>query len=360
MRGADRETGKLFSYASPESLVPSDHPLRAIRQLVNAALDRLSPTFEAMYAEGGRPSIPPERLLRALLLQALFTVRSERQLMQQITYNMLFRWFVGLAMDVPVWDVTVFTKNRDRLLQADIARIFLTAILTDPQVVPLLSTEHFSVDGTLIEAWASMKSFRPKDGSGEPPAAGRNGERDFHGEKRSNETHASTTDPDAGLYKKSPGASATLCHMGHVVMENRSGLVVAAEMTHATGTAEREAAVTMVEDLAGSHRITLGMDKAYDTVGFVAELRQLGVTPHVAQNIQGRRSAIDGRTTRHPGYALSLRARKRIEEVFGWIKTVGGLRKTRHGGTVLVGWIFTLTAAAYNLVRIPKLLAAAA
>ncbi len=230
MRGTDRETGKLFSYASPESLVPQDHPLRAIRTLVNVALDRLSPTFEAIYAEGGRPSIPPERLLRALLLQALFSVRSERQLMQQITYNMLFRWFVGLAMDVPVWDVTVFTKNRDRLLESDIARSFLTAILADPQVTPLLSTEHFSVVGTLIEAWASMKSFRPKDGSGEPPAAGRNGERDFHGEKRSNETHTSTTDPDARLYKKSPGASATLCHMGHVVMENRSGLVVATAM----------------------------------------------------------------------------------------------------------------------------------
>jgi len=360
MRGTDRETGKLFSYASPESLVPPDHPLRAIRLLVNAALDRLSPTFEVMYAEGGRPSIPPERLLRALLLQALFTIRSERQLMQQITYNMLFRWFVGVAMDVPVWDITVFTKNRDRLLEADIARSFLAAMLTDPQLTPLLSTEHFSVDGTLIEAWASMKSFCPKDGSGESPASGRNGERDFHGEKRSNETHASTTDPDARLYKKSPGASATLCHMGHVVMENRSGLVVATAMTHATGTAEREAAVTMAKDLSGSHRITLGADKAYDAAGFVAEMRQLGVTPHVTQNTKGRRSAIDGRTTRHPGYPLSLRARKRIEEVFGWIKTVGGLRKTRHCGTALVGWMFTLTAAAYNLVRIPKLLAAAA
>ena len=230
MRGTDRETGKLFSYASPESLVPHDHPLRAIRLLVNAALDRLSPAFQAIYAQDGRPSIAPERLLRALLLQALFTVRSERQLMQQITYNMLFRWFVGLAMDVPVWDVTVFTKNRDRLLEGDIVCGFLAAILADPAVKPLLSTEHFSVDGALIEAWASMKSFRPKDGSGEPLAPGRNGAREFHGEKRSNETHASTTDPDARLYKKSPGASATLCYMGHVVMENRNGLVVAAEM----------------------------------------------------------------------------------------------------------------------------------
>jgi transposase len=359
MRGTDRETGKLFSYASPESLVPRDHPLRAIRALVNAALERLSPSFERIYAGEGRPSIAPERLLRALLLQALFTIRSERQLMQQISYNMLFRWFVGLAMDVPVWDVTVFTKNRDRLLQGDIARGFLAAILVDPQVKPLLSSEHFSVDGTLIEAWASMKSFRPKDGSGEPPAPGRNGERDFHGEKPSNQTHASSTDPDARLYKKSPGSAAKLCHMGHVVMENRNGLVVAAEMTPATGTAEREAAVAMVEALAAGQHMTMGADKAYDTADFVAEMRRLGVTPHVSQHTNGRRSAIDGRTTRHPGYAISVRVRKRIEEVFGWIKTVGGLRKTRHRGTARVGWVFTLAAAAYNVVRIPKLLAAA-
>ena len=338
MRGTDRETGKLFSYASPESLVPHDHPLRAIRPLVNAALEHLSPAFQAIYAQDGRPSIAPERLLRALLLQALFTVRSERQLMQQITYNMLFRWFVGLAMDVTVWDVTVFTKNRDRLLEGDVA-CGLTAILSDPAVKPLLSTEHFSVDGTLIEAWASMKSFRPKDedGGGEPPVPGRNGERQFHGEKRTNETHASTTDPDARLYKKSSGASATLCYMGHVVMENRNGLVVATELTQATGAGEREAATAMVEDLPGSQRITLAADKAYDTADFVAEMRRLGVTPHVTQNTKGRRSAIDGRITRHLGYAVSLRGRKRIEEVFGWIKTAGGWRKTRHRGTALVG-----------------------
>jgi hypothetical protein len=263
-------------------------------------------------------------------------------------------------MDAPVWDVTVFTKNRDRLLDGDIARGFLTAILVDPRVKPLLSSEHFSVDGTLIEAWASIKSFRPKDGSGEPPPPGRNAEHDFHGEKRSNETHASTTDPDARLYKKSPGSAARLCHMGHVVMENRNGLVVAATVTQATGTAEREAAVAMIEPSAGGKRITLGTDKAYDTADFVAGMRRLGVTPHVSQNDNGRRSAIDGRTTRHSGYAVSLRVRKRIEEVFGWIKTVGGLRKTRHRGTALVEWMFTLTAAAYNVVRIPKLLAAAA
>ena len=377
MRGADRQSGQFFSYLSPESLVPQEHPLRAIRLLVNAALERLSPAFSRIYADSGRPSIPPEKLLRALLLQALFTVRSERQLMQQITYNMLFRWFVGLAMDAPVWDVTVFTKNRDRLLEGDIARGFLAAILADPQVTPLLSSEHFSVDGTLIEAWAelakvppasaggmpaegSMKSFRPKDGSGEPPGPGRNGDRDFRGEKRSNETHASTTDPDARLFKKAAGQASRLCHMGHALMENRNGLVVDATLTTATGTAEREAAIAMVGDLPEGGRITLGGDKAYDTQDFVAEMRRLGVTPHVSQNSKGRRSAIDGRTTRHAGYAVSVRIRKRIEEVFGWIKTVAGLRKTRHRGTVRVGWMFTFAAAAYNLVRIPNLLAGAA
>jgi transposase len=357
MRGADRQTGTLFSYLSPETLVPSDHPLRAIRDLVNPALDRLSDDFARLYAAGGRPSIAPEKLLRALLLQALFSVRSERQLMEQLTYNMLFRWFVGLSMDAPVWDVTVFTKNRDRLLEGDIACGFLAAVLADPRVRPLLSDEHFSVDGTLIEAWASMKSFRRKDGGGEPPEPGRNGARDFRGEKRSNETHASTTDADARLYKKSPGDAARLCHMGHALMENRSGLIVATATTLATGTAERAAAAAMVEALDPAHRVTLGADKAYDAADFVAEMRRQGVTPHVAQN--GRGSAIDGRTTRHAGYGVSLRVRKRIEEAFGWIKTVGGLRKTRHRGTARVGWCFTLTAAAYNLARIPKLLAAA-
>ena len=360
MRGTDRQTAKLFSYLSPEALVPPDHPLRQIRRLANAALDRLSPEFDAIYAEAGRPSIPPEHLLRALLVQAFFSVRSERQLMEQLAYNMMFRWFVGLSMDAPTWDVTVFTKNRDRLLDGDIARKFLAEVLADPNIKPLLSDDHFSVDGTMIDAWASMKSFRPKDGSGEPPAPGRNGERDFHGEKLSNETHASTTDPDARLYKKAKGQPARLCHLGHVVMENRNGLVVAACVTPATGTAEREAAVAMVEELGGDERLTLGGDKAYDTVDFVAEMRRLRVTPHVAQNDTNRRSAIDGRTTRHPGYAASLRKRKRIEEVFGWMKTAAGLRKTRHRGTARVGWMFTLTAAAYNLVRMPKLLGAVA
>ncbi len=358
MRGIDCPTAAMFSYLSPETLVPPNHPLRAIRPLVNAALERLSGRFEQMYAPRGRNSIAPEKLLRALLLQALFSVRSERQLMEQITDNMMFRWFVGLSMDAPVWDVTVFTKNRDRLLAGDIARGFLAAILTDPQVKPLLSDEHFSVDGTLIEAWASMKSFRPKNGSGEPPAPGRNGEVDFRGEPRGNETHASTTDPDARLYKKAAGQAAKLCHMGHVLMENRNGLVVDTSLTKATGTAERDAAIAMVEDLPDSGRITLGSDKGYDTQDFVAEMRRLGVTPHVTQN-KKRRSAIDGRTTRHAGYAASLRIRKRIEEVFGWMKTVGVLRKTRHRGTERVGWMFTFVAAAYNLVRLPKLLAGA-
>jgi transposase len=284
-------------YVNPEALVPPDHPLRVIRPLVNAALARLSPDFDEIYSLTGRPSIPPEQLLRALLLQAFFTVRSERQLMEQLSYNILFRWFVGLSIEAPVWDVTVFTKNRDRLLEGDIAHGFLRAILADPQVKHLLSSEHFSVDGTLIEAWASMKSFWPKDGSGEPPGPGRNGERDFHGEARSNETHASTTDPDARLYKKAKGQAAKLCHMGHVLIENRSGLVVDAKTTLATGTAEREAAVAMIGAIPGQHRITVGGDKAYDTADFVADMRGLDATPHVAQNDTGHRSAIDRRTT---------------------------------------------------------------
>ena len=354
MRGADGQTGALFSYLSPDAMVPRDHPLRAIRPLVNAALGRLSPEFDRLYSPLGRESIAPEKLLRALLLQAFYSVRSERQLMEQITYNMLFRWFVGMSMDAPVWDVTVFTKNRERLLEGDVARRFFGAVLSDPAVKHLLSAEHFSVDGTLIEAWASVKSFRPKDGSGELPGPGRNGERDFHGEQRSNETHASTTDADARLYRKARGQTAKLCYMGHLLMENRSGLVVDTETTHATGTAEREAAEAMIGDVVGG-RITLGADKAYDVAEHVSNLREMNVTPHVAQNT-ARRSAIDGRTTRHPGYALSQRTRKRIEEAFGWIKTTGGLRKTRHRGLDRVGWAFALTAAAYNLVRIPKLL----
>ena len=360
MRGRDDQRGHVGGYVNPEAMVPPDHPLRQIRPLVNAALAHLSPEFDQLYSLTGRPSVPPEQLLRALLLQVFFTIRSERQLMEQLTYNILFRWFVGLSIEAPVWDVTVFTKNRDRLLEGDIAHGFLRATLADPQVRQLLSNEHFSVDGTLIDAWASMKSFRPKDGSGEPPAPGRNGERDFHGEKRSNETHASSTDPDARLYKKAKGQAAKLCHMGHVVIENRHCLVVDTRTTLATGTAEREAAVAMIEAIPGRHRITVGFDKAYDTQDFVADMRGLGATPHVTQNDKGRRSAIDGRTTRHWGYQVSLLVRKRIEETFGWMKTIGGQRKTRYRGTPRVGWMFTLSAAAYDLIRLPKLLGAVA
>jgi transposase len=358
MRGSDEQTGALFSYLSPEALVPHDHPLRPIRDLVNAALARMSSDFAALYSPFGRASIAPEKLLRALLLQAFYGVRSERQLMEQITYNMLCRWFVGLSMDAPVWDVTVFTKNRDRLLEGDVARLFLNTVITDPATRKLLSNEHFSVDGTLIEAWASMKSFQPKDGGENPPGPGRNGERDFHGERRSNETHASKTDPDARLYRKSSGQSAKLCFIGHLLIENRNSLIVDTDLTHATGRAERLTAEAMIETVAPAGRVTLAADRAYDTAAYVAALRALGVTPHVARNDNGRRSAIDGRTTRHAGYAISQRLRKRIEEPFGWMKTAAWFRKTRHRGRALVNWMFTLTTAAYNLIRLPKLLAA--
>jgi transposase len=358
MRGKDQRSEVFFSYICLETRIPVDHPLRPIREIVDEALRKLSPAFSRLYAREGRPSIPPERLLRALLLQAFYTVRSERQLMEQLDYNLLFRWFVGLSTDDLVWDATVFCKNRDRLLGGDIARRLLTAVLTLPQVRQLLSSEHFSVDGTLIEAWASMKSFVPKDGSG-PPAlgGGRNAERDFHGEKRKNDTHFSTTDPDARLFRKGAGKEAKLCHMGHVMMENRNALIVDAKLTEANGTAERATALDMIDDnaLPGS---TVGGDKNYDTSDFVAGCRERGCTPHVSQNNTNRRSAIDGRTTRHPGHRISTIKRKQIEEAFGWMKTVGGLRKTRHCGRALVEWFFVLTAAAYNLVRIPKILAA--
>src|SRR5438270_1498051 len=355
MRGWDARSDALFSYVSCEARVPKDHPLRPIRQIVDEALRALSPEFEQLYAKFGRPSIPPERLLRALLLQAFYSVRSELQLMEQLDYNLLFRWFVGLSVDAEVWDVTVFSKNRERLIGGDIARKFRAAVLNQGSVKALLSDDHFSVDGTLIEAWASMKSFRPKDGSGEPPAPGRNGEQNFHCEKRSNQTHASTTDRDARLYRKGPGQPAKLAYLGHVLMENRHALVVDTRLTLATGTAEREAALEMVADRPGNHRITLGADKAYDVAEFVAELRECNVTPHVAQNTTNRRSAIDARTTRHPGYAVSGRMRKRVEEIFGWLKTVALLRQTRHRGRARVGWMFLFGLAAYNLIRIRNL-----
>jgi transposase len=361
MRGSDAAAGSLFSYVDLETRVRADHPLRVIRGIVNAALADLSAEFDALYSPFGRDSIPPERLLRALLLQALHSIRSERQLVERIEFDLLFRWFVGLGVDDPVWDATTFTKNRDRLLAGDVAVRFLAAVLARPKVKALLSTEHFSVDGTLIEAWASTKSFRPKDGSGPPPEAGRNGEQDFRGQKRSNDTHASATDPDARLHRKGPGKEAKLCFMGHALMENRCGLVVGAVATRASGHAERLAALHLVEPHAARPRgVTLGGDKGFDTRDFVAELREINVTPHVAQNTSnGRRSAIDGRTTRHPGYAVSQRIRKRIEEAFGWAKTVAGLRKVRHRGLPKIDWQFTFAMAAYNLVRLPKLLAVA-
>jgi transposase len=368
MRGRDDRSEGLFSYVRLEERVPADHPLRPIRKLVDEALGVLHKRFGALYSPTGRPSIPPEMLLRATLLQAFFSVRSERMLMEQIDYNLLFRWFVGLPMDAAVWHPTVFTHNRDRLLDADVAGEFLAALLALPQVKKLLSSEHFSVDGTLIDAWASMKSFRPKDGSGEPPGPGRNGERNFHKEKRSNETHASTTDPDARLYRKADGRESRLCFMGHVLMENRNGLAVDAALTRATGTAEREAALAMLDrrKRRRSGRITLGADKAYDVIAFVEDLRAREVTPHIAINgavsKHGvvRKTAVDNRTTRHLGYGISQRCRKRIEEVFGWIKAQAGLAKVKLRGCTKVEAVFAFAVAAYNLIRIPKLLAESA
>ena len=362
MRGDDNRTGKLFSYVDLEARVRRDHPLRAIRLIVNEALLELEREFAGLYAPIGRPSIPPEKLLRAMLLQAFYSIRSERLLMERLEYDLLFRWFVGIGVDDAVWDHSVFSKNRDRLLEGDIAAKFLTAVLAQPKVNKLLSSDHFSVDGTLIEAWASMKSVKPNDGPGEPPAqgGGRNAEANFHGQKRSNDSHASTTAPDARLYRKGKGKETKLCFIGHGLMENRHGLLVDACLTLAGGHAERVAALHMIEPRADRPTaITLGADKAYDAEDFVNELRSMNVTPHVAQNTSGRSSAIDGRTTRHGGYAVSQRIRKRIEEAFGWIKTIAGQEKSRFRGRDRVGWAFTFAAAAYNLVRLPKLIAAA-
>lgn len=394
MRGTDEASGSLFSYVDLDERVPASHPLRKVRQIVNDALSSLDAEFAALYTDFGRPSIAPERLIRASLLQILFSIRSERQLMEQMNYNLLFRWFVGLGIDDAVWVPTVFTKNRDRLLTTNMSRKVMAAILAHPEVKPLLSDEHFSVDGTLVKAWASMKSFQPKvspppdhdDDQGDPPppppnkeAAAdtdhqpqqtetqpmpdtarqpRNAEVNFRGEKRSNTTHASVTDPDARLYKKAPGAAATLCFMGHTLMENRNGLVVQADLTHADGRGERKAALEMINrhSPGSTRRLTLGADKGYDSADFVADLRRMVVTPHVAQ--KARHSAIDGRTTQHPGYALSQRRRKKIEEPFGWAKTVGGMAQTVHRGLERVRAQFTMTMAACNLARLPKLLAA--
>lgn len=363
MRGADKRSGELFSYVDLEKRVRMDHPLRPIRELANTALSALSGDFAALYSRTGRPSIPPEMLLRAMLLQAFHSIRSERQLMERLEFDLLFRWFVGLGVDDPVWDHSTFSQNRDRLLAGDVAAGFLAAVLAQPRVKRLLSSEHFSVDGTLIEAWASMKSVKPKNEGGEDPPAdqpggGRNAAVDFKGEKRTNETHRSTTDPQAMLYRKGPGMEAKLCFIGHGLMENRSGLIVDARLTLVSGHAERLAALEMVEPLADRPRaITLGADKGYDAADFVEELRGMNVRPHVAR--KARFSAIDGRTTRHRGYSQSQRIRKRIEEAFGWIKTIAGLRKSRFIGRAKTDWAFTFAAAAYNLVRLPRLMAGA-
>ena len=392
MRGTDEASESLFSYVDLEERIPAGHPLHKIRQIVNDALTSLDAEFDALYTDFGRPSIAPERLIRASLLQILFSIRSERQLMEQMDYNLLFQWFVGLGIDDPVWVPTVFSKNRDRLLTTDMSRKVMAAILAHPQVKPLLSDEHFSVDGTLVKAWASMKSFQPKEGTAPPqnddpsgppsppadetspdtdqaqqtetqpmtdtPRQTRNPEVNFRGQKRSNATHASVTDPDARLYKKAPGAAAMLCFMGHTLMENRNGLVVQAELTHADGHGERKAALEMINrhSPGSTRRLTLGADKGYDSADFVADLRRMVVTPHVAQ--KARHSAIDGRTTRHLGYALSQRRRKKIEEPFGWAKTVGGMSQTVHRGLDRVCAQFTMTMAACNLARLPKLLTA--
>ncbi len=359
MRGHDDQAAHLFSYVSPEQRVPADHPLRIIRQMTDRVLATLSPKFTRMYSTIGRPSIAPEKLLRTLLLQALYTIRSERLLMEQLEYNLLFRWFVGLNIDDPVWDPTVFSKNRDRLLRADVAALFFRAVLDEAKARDLVSDEHFTVDGTLLEAWASLKSFKkvgdedpspPPDDPGNPTV-------NFHGETRSNGTHASTTDPDAKLARKGRGKEAKLSYTGNVLMENRNGLAVDVLVNPATGTAERDAAFAMAAQIPGEGRVTVGGDKNYDTAALVDDWRRLNVTPHVAQNDKHRRSAIDKRTTRHPGYQISQQKRKRVEEIFGWLKTVGGLRKLRHRGLERVAWMFTFAVAAYNLVRLRNLAA---
>jgi transposase len=355
MRGVDEKQETMFSYISPEKRVPIEHPLRPLREMVDAVLKEMSPRFARLYAKVGRPSIPPERLLRALLLQIFYSVRSERLLMEQLDYNLLFRWFVGMEMDERVWDHAVFSKNRERLLNEEIAEAFFQRVLKIAQ--PYLSDEHFTVDGTLIEAWASHKSFRPKD---EKPGSGEeNGEVNFHGERRSNSTHPSTTDPEARLYKKSKGSEAKLSYLGHVLMDNRQGLLVKTCMTLAHGTAERDAALEMAREVAGGKRVTLGGDKNYDTGDFVRQLRRLQVTPHVAQNTTNRSSAIDRRTTRHPGYPISQQKRKRVEQSFGWMKMIGMLRKVKLRGREKIGWLFTFAGAAYNLIRLRRLQAQA-
>lgn len=355
MRGEDAKQEAMFSYVSPEKRVPPDHPLRPVREMVDGILKEMSPRFARLYAKAGRPSIAPERLLRALLLQVFYSVRSERMLMEQLDYNLLFRWFVGMEMDERVWDHAVFSKNRERLLNQEIAEAFFGRVLKLAQ--PYLSDEHFTVDGTLLEAWASQKSFRPKDEA--EPSGGTPREADFHGERRTNQTHQSTTDPDCRLYKKSKGAEAKLSYLGHVLTENRNGLLVRTMVTQADGTAERDAALLMTSKVPGIQRVTLGGDKNYDTQDFVSTVREMKITPHVAQNTKNRSSAIDRRTTRHAGYEISQQKRKRVEQSFGWMKMIGLLRKVKLRGLEKVSWWFTFVGAAYNLIRLRRLRAEA-
>jgi transposase len=361
MRGTDQQQNHVFSYISPEQRVRKDHPLRPIRAMVDEILKQLSPQFSKMYAKVGRPSIPPEQLLRAQLLQMLYSVRSERLLMEEMDYNILFRWLVGLNLDDPVWDATVFTKNRDRLLEAEVAKEFLGRVVAHAREQGWMSDEHFTVDGTLLEAWASLKSFHRKDQSdSSPPDDPGNPTVDFHGEKRSNRTHESKSDPEAQLARKSKGKEAKLSESGNLLVENRNGLIVSSRVWEATGIAERYAALEMLQEIPGIGRVTVGGDQGFDTADFVRECRNLRRTPHVAQNL-GRRggSAIDSRTTRNLGYRISQKKRKRIEECFGWLKTIALLRKVRHRGTLKVDWMFTFACAAYNLVRMRNLMAAA-
>ena len=358
MRGTDHQQSQMFSYLSPETRVRKDHPLRAIRTMVDEVLGTLSPQFDHMYASEGRPSIAPEKLLRAQLLQMLYSIRSERLLMEEIDYSVLFRWFVGLNLDEEVWDATTFTKNRDRLLEAEVAKLFLAQVVAQARAKDLTSDEHFTVDGTLLEAWAGIKSYQRKDGKNPPPSDDDPGNPtvNFHGEKRSNRTHQSTTDPEAKLARKGDGKEAKLSYSGNLLVENRNGLIVNAMAWEANGTAERDTALLMLEQLPGQRRLTVGGDKGFDTANFVAECRHLQVTPHVAQNDRRRGgSAIDERTTRHESYRISQRKRKRIEECFGWLKTIALLRKVRHRGLYKVNWVFTFACAAYNLVRLRNL-----
>src|SRR3984957_18321784 len=353
MHGDDNQQEGMFSYISPEKRVPADHPLRPIRKMVDEILKEMSPKFAKLYSDVGRPSIAPERLFRSLLLQIFYSVRSERMLIEQLEYNLLFRWFVGMEMDEKVWNHAVYSKNRDRLLNEEIAEWFFRRVLE--RAGPIMSDEHFTVDGTLIGAWASQQSFRRKGGKGKPRGPG--GDVDFHGEKRKNQTHESTTDPEARLFKKSKRSEAKLGYLGHVLMENRNGLLVQTFLTEANGRAERDGAMLMAEAIPSGKRVTLGGDKNYDTREFVGELRGMNITPHVAQNNTNRRSAVDERTTRHAGYEVSQRKRKRVEQVFGWMKMVGGLKKVKLRGIDKVGWLFTFTGAAYNLCRLRNLMA---